>query len=103
LSWREDAVRKDHQIWVRTVGGEGQARLIYSYLRAAEVLWSPDSKMVAVTDAGGSNVSDVIVFRVYRDREPQELRNVRKQVQGFSARKGVEKSSDGRGTADGCR
>ena len=54
----------DHEIWIRSKMDPAKSVLVYSYGRGADVLWSPDSKMVAITDFAGSSESYVVIFRI---------------------------------------
>ncbi|GEM_PF-6761674 len=55
---------QQHQIWLRSRNTKGKPALLYSYGRDANVAWSPDSRMIAVTDFEGSNSSRVVLFRI---------------------------------------
>jgi hypothetical protein len=71
LFYRREEVRgifnqmySDHQIWIRSKTEQEKPVLLYSYGRDANVSWSPDSTMVALTDFEGSSNSHVVIFRI---------------------------------------
>lgn len=83
LVWSEPKGDQGHVIRVRRTGGTGKSQPVYSFGRSGDLLWSPDSRMVAITDALGSDYSRVRVFRVYAAREPQEVRAVAETIERF--------------------
>ena len=81
LVWRRNVVQSTHEIWVRPVGEDPKARLLYSFGRDALVLWAPNGKMVAITDHSGTDQARVRVFRVFADRDPIEISRVAEEIE----------------------
>src|ERR1051325_5404402 len=69
----------DHQIWLASKIRPFETRLLYSYIRDADVSWSPDSTMVAITDFEGSSNSHVVLFRIRPFPEIDQL----SEIDGF--------------------
>ena len=65
-----------HEIWVRSTEAPGKEALLFEYGRDANVLWSPDSTMVAITHAATSTDSFVFVFRVVSLTMFEEVKEV---------------------------
>ncbi len=64
---RHDALEemyRHHQIWLGSKTRPAKTELLYSYGRDANVAWSPDSTMIAITDFEGSSSSHVLLFRI---------------------------------------
>ena len=64
---RNDALEEmyqHHQIWLASKTRPAKTELLYSYGRYANVAWSPDSTMIAITDFEGSSNSHVLLFRI---------------------------------------
>ncbi len=66
-----------HEIWIRSTRNPKDQTLLYSMGRNGNVLWSPDSTMVAITDAASSTDSFVLVFRVLSPTTFEEVKEVR--------------------------
>ena len=64
VSWRRNATVYGHEVWLEPVSQTAIARRIYEFERRADMLWSPDSKMIAINDWAVSNEAYVSVLRV---------------------------------------
>ena len=75
IFWRRAAASDvlDHEIWLRSAWKPATARRIFGYGRHAEVLWSPDSKLIAINDRALSNEAWVSVFRVLPEGHVAEI------------------------------
>ena len=83
LVWRRNDDEGVHEIWLQPAKDHTRARRIYALERNASVLWSPNGKMVAITDACGSDTARVGVLAVFVEREPLELTTVARDVERF--------------------
>jgi len=67
-----------HEIWICDARGSDRSTRLYEYDRHADVLLSPDSEWIVVSDYVGSDSSEVIVFRRAKGteytREPVSIR-----------------------------
>ncbi len=52
----------------------GERRTLYTYERDASVLWSPDSRWIAINDYAGSDYTNNLVVSVDRDTPPIDLK-----------------------------
>lgn len=72
----------------------GESKLILGFERSADVLWSPDGQFLAVTNWFGSNVSEVLVFKV-AGMEKTDIRGVlTKHIGVFPWRRDIENLSE---------
>src|SRR5438552_16904703 len=55
LLWKRNEKAEAHEIWLRLSRAPDEQALLYSFGRGADVLWSPDSTMVAITNAATSD------------------------------------------------
>jgi hypothetical protein len=79
LVYKENQKASDyriHEIWVRSTKHPGESSLLYAMGRSGAVLWSPNSKMVAVENAASSTDSFVHVFRVWSPNKVSEINQV---------------------------
>jgi hypothetical protein len=67
LVWRRNETQYIQEIWVRPSKDSSQGWLLYSFIRSASVLWSPNGRMVAITDRYSSNESRVVLFYFFND------------------------------------
>lgn len=65
--WKEAEGDGQHEVWLRTADTEPS--LLLRIGRSVELLWSPDSGALAITDREGSDGSDVVVVVL---RQPLE-------------------------------
>jgi hypothetical protein len=63
----------EHRIWIRSKLDPGKPVVLYSYGRDADISWSPDSTMVAITDFEGSSNSHVVIFRISPQLGAEEI------------------------------
>lgn len=54
--------QKPHQLFLKKLA-DGSVSKLLDFHRQVDVLWSPDSRFVAVTDRTGSNISQVLLFQ----------------------------------------
>jgi hypothetical protein len=80
--WNKDW---DRELWIRRVGEPGWGKVLYSFPRSADVLWSPDGTMVAITDEWGSNGSSIVILRVHPDEPPREIQGVTRKIERLLA------------------
>jgi hypothetical protein len=52
----------------------GDERLLYTYTRNATILWSPDSRNIAINDYAGSDFTENLVFSVDQSVPPIDLK-----------------------------
>jgi hypothetical protein len=76
LFWKRNESAEKHEIWLRSAENPTVQALLYSYERNADVLWSPDSTLVAITDLAGSSESYVKVFRIQPSIAFSEIKEV---------------------------
>lgn len=76
LFWKRDESTEKHEIWVRSSVNTADQALLYCYERNADVLWSPDSTLVAITDRAGSNESYVKAFQIQSPTAFSEIKMV---------------------------
>jgi hypothetical protein len=76
LSWKRNESTEKHEIWVRSSENTADQTLLYSYERNADVLWSPDSTLVAITDRAGSSESYVKAFQIQSPTAFSEIKMV---------------------------
>lgn len=51
----------------------GAQRTLYFYTRGATVVWSPDSRRIAINDYAGSDYTNNLVYSIDHDGEPIDL------------------------------
>jgi hypothetical protein len=76
LFWKKNESTEKHEIWVRSSENMADQTLLYSYERIADVLWSPDSTLVAITDRAGSSESYVKAFQIQSPTAFSEIKMV---------------------------
>jgi hypothetical protein len=76
LFWKRNESAEKHEIWLRLSENAAIQALMYSYERNADVLWSPDSTLIAITDLAGSSESYVKVFRIQSSLAFREVKEV---------------------------
>jgi hypothetical protein len=76
LRWKRNDHSEKHEIWLRSSTDAENQALLYSYERNADVLWSPDSIYVAITDRVGSSESFVRVFRIQSSTTFSEIKEI---------------------------
>src|SRR5260370_25321593 len=52
----------------------GESRTLYTYDRDASVIWSPDSRWIAINDYAGSDYTNNVVVSIDRDAPPIDLK-----------------------------
>jgi hypothetical protein len=52
----------------------GESRTLYAYDRDATVVWSPDSRWIAINDYAGSDYTNNVVVSIDRDTPPIDLK-----------------------------
>jgi hypothetical protein len=52
----------------------GESRTLYTYDRDASVIWSPDSRWIAINDYAGSDYTNNVVVSIDRDTPPIDLK-----------------------------
>jgi hypothetical protein len=50
ISGRRNTADDGHEVWLESASQTAAARRIYEFGRHADVLWSPDSKLIAIND-----------------------------------------------------
>jgi hypothetical protein len=80
LFWKRNESTEKHEIWVRSSVNTADQALLYSYERNADVLWSPDSTLVAITDRAGSNESYVKAFQIQSPTAFSEIKIVSQYI-----------------------
>jgi hypothetical protein len=76
LLWKRNESTEKHEIWIRPSENTADQMLLYSYERNADVLWSPDSTLVAITDRAGSSESIVKAFKIQSPTTFSEIKSV---------------------------
>jgi hypothetical protein len=76
LLWKRNEKVELHEIWLRSSRTPDEQALLYSFGRSADVLWSPDSTMVAITDAATSDQAFVTVFRITGPKAFEEIKEI---------------------------
>jgi len=70
VEWRETAGPHEHELWLRD---RGTTERLLTFARHVDVLWSPDSAAIAITDYVGSDSADVWVIGL---RDPRQRASV---------------------------
>lgn len=92
-----DSPDKTHSLSVKkdeAAGGEiilkdfrsGEEREVYEYPRSISAIWSPNSALFLLNDAGGSDYSDCLVY-ILNDKtliDLQDILKANKSLKGFS-------------------
>jgi len=83
LLYRKNETKPDapHEIWIRSSKNSASETLLYSYGRDADVLWSPNSKLLAITDRAGSSESYVKVFQIESPAAFQEIKEIGQYIE----------------------
>ena len=68
------ANQADGRVLVLRSVKSGERRTLYTYERDASVLWSPDSRRIAINDYAGSDYTNNIVVSIDRDASPIDLK-----------------------------
>jgi hypothetical protein len=76
LVWKRNESTEKHEIWIRSSENIADQTRLYSYERNADVLWSPDSTLVAITDRAGSSESYVKAFQIQSPTAFSEIKVV---------------------------
>lgn len=64
LSWKRNESTEKHEIWLRLSENMADQMLLYAYEINADVLWSPNSTLVAITARAGSSESYAKAFQI---------------------------------------
>jgi hypothetical protein len=81
LLWKRNEKVEMHEIWLRSSSAPEEQALMYSFGRGANVLWSPDSTMVALTDAATSDQAFVRVFRITGPTVFEEIKEIEHSIE----------------------
>jgi hypothetical protein len=76
LLWKRNESAEKHEIWIGPSENTADQTLLYSYERNADVLWSPDSTLVAITDRAGSSESYVKAFKIQSPTTFSEIKMI---------------------------
>ena len=72
-SWRRNVADDGHEVWIESASQTAAARRIYEFQRHVEVLWSPNSKLIAINDWAVSTEAPASVLRVQPDGAVAEI------------------------------
>jgi hypothetical protein len=86
ISWRRNGADDGHEVWLESASETAAARRIYEFQRHAEVLWSPNSKLIAINDWAVSTEALTSVLRVRPDGAAAEINSFTDRVKKLVAR-----------------